>query len=410
MADAFKLVFNTELVNCLAQHFSKLNKVAGLSFDKEGFIDLACNGLDELELKARSTLIQSALSTSLQGNIKDLCRALPNILHPDSTSSISAARDPALGLAGWSLMPVGNFLAEKFLNTKQSSHEKLSLNSAGEIDKELHTELIALLECMRAITSRFSAEFCVRPLIAAFPNESLSFLTQIAESDNEHERRWSTEGCRPRLPWGIALPKLIRDPSCTLPILNKLAFDDSLYVRTSVANHLNDYSREHPDHISSTVGQWKDDFRKQSSIKRAITPAQHSSMLKRACRNNLKNGHPATLSLFGFNAAHIKLSATFPTAVKEGESAVLNICVSSTSDQAQPLMIDYELGYMRANGRLSFKVFKGKEINLAAHANHQLQKTVSFKPVTTRRYYPGKHLVRIKVNGKLFDELSFDLL
>ena len=57
---------------------------------------------------------------------------------------------------------------------------------------------------------------------------------------DEHVRRLASEGCRPRLPWSFKLRELIADPSPVAPILENLRADPSLYVRKSVANHLND--------------------------------------------------------------------------------------------------------------------------------------------------------------------------
>ena len=62
-------------------------------------------------------------------------------------------------------------------------------------------------------------------------------------------RRLVSEGSRPRLPWGLQLKGLIRDPSPTLPLLRALQDDPSEYVRRSVANHLNDIAKDHPQLI-----------------------------------------------------------------------------------------------------------------------------------------------------------------
>ena len=63
-----------------------------------------------------------------------------------------------------------------------------------------------------------------------------------AKSDNEHLRRLASEGCRPRLPWAVALPKFKQEPSKVLQILQLLKNDKSEYVRKSVANVITSYS------------------------------------------------------------------------------------------------------------------------------------------------------------------------
>ena len=77
-----------------------------------------------------------------------------------------------------------------------------------------------------------------------------------SEDENEHVRRLSSEGCRPRLPWGQALTSFKKDPSPILPILENLKTDSSLYVRRSVANNLNDISKTHPDLVRELAEKW----------------------------------------------------------------------------------------------------------------------------------------------------------
>ena len=61
-----------------------------------------------------------------------------------------------------------------------------------------------------------------------------------AGHESESVRRLASEGCRPRLPWAMALPAFKADPAPILPILEKLKLDPSESVRRSVANNLND--------------------------------------------------------------------------------------------------------------------------------------------------------------------------
>jgi len=62
-------------------------------------------------------------------------------------------------------------------------------------------------------------------------------------------RRLASEGIRPRLPWGMDVPALKRDPAPILPILEILKNDPAETVRRSVANNLNDIAKEHPQMV-----------------------------------------------------------------------------------------------------------------------------------------------------------------
>ena len=65
-------------------------------------------------------------------------------------------------------------------------------------------------------------------------------------SKHEHwgVRRLASEGCRPRLPWAMALPNLKENPAPIIPILENLKNDPARFVRLSVANNLNDIAKD----------------------------------------------------------------------------------------------------------------------------------------------------------------------
>ena len=96
------------------------------------------------------------------------------------------------------------------------------------------------------------------------------------EHPDEHVRRLASEGSRPRLPWGSSIPALLEDPSPILPVLDRLMQDDSLYVRKSVANNLNDISKTHPDLLA------------QIAAERFGSCPHTDWILKHACRTLLK--------------------------------------------------------------------------------------------------------------------------
>ena len=74
-----------------------------------------------------------------------------------------------------------------------------------------------------------------------------------ATSKNHHVRRLASEGCRPRLPWAMALPEFKKNPKPVLKVLGKLKNDESEYVRKSVANNLNDISKDNPETAATPV-------------------------------------------------------------------------------------------------------------------------------------------------------------
>jgi len=72
-------------------------------------------------------------------------------------------------------------------------------------------------------------------------------------------------------------------------------------------------------------------------------------------------------------------------------------------------VVDYVIYFMKANGKLAPKVFKLKNIALAANETVVISKRHSFKPITTRRYYTGAHQVAIQINGTEIARREFEL-
>ena len=87
----------------------------------------------------------------------------------------------------------------------------------------------ALEEFNRLCTS----EWAVRPFILRNPQRMMAQMLEWAQSEDVNSRRLASEGCRPRLPWGISLPIFKNDPTPILPILEQLKLDESEDVRNS---------------------------------------------------------------------------------------------------------------------------------------------------------------------------------
>ncbi len=256
------------------------------------------------------------------------------------------------------------------------------------------------LACLHALTQRFSAEFAIRPFIQRHPEATLRTLEMWVHDPSAHVRRLVSEGSRPRLPWGLRLQTLVVDPAPTLPLLRALQDDPSAYVRRSVANHLNDIAKDHPDLVASWVREHLAD----------ATP-ERLALLRHASRTLIKAGHGATLAAWGLGQSlRGKASLTLAaSAVRIGETLGLQVRLVSTHSAPQPLVIDYAVHHVRANGERSPKVFKGWKLTLAPGEERDLAKQHSLRPVTTRRLYPGTHRLEVRVNGRTVAGADFAL-
>lgn len=257
------------------------------------------------------------------------------------------------------------------------------------------------LECLGTISELFSAEFAIRPFIEQYPDLCQKKFEQWIQSDDEHVRRLVSEGTRPRLPWGKQLKELKRDPRPSLPLLKALLDDDSLYVRKSVANHLNDISKDHPELLIQ--------FATEHLL---VDSAKRQWILKQAARTLIKAGHPGVWPLIGCEP-DVKLKDVSLSLDRQeislGDSVIFKFQARSSNDLVQKLVIDYAVHYQSAKGAARRKVFKLKSFDLAANEKIELEKKIIFKPLSTRRLYAGEHRIEILINGESYGKESFDL-
>ena len=255
------------------------------------------------------------------------------------------------------------------------------------------------VKALEQLTQYSSAEFAVRPMIIRDANTMMDTMLGWASHENYHVRRLATEGCRPRLPWAMALPEFKRDPALIFPIINKLKQDESLYVRRSVANNLNDIAKDHPDLVlawcNANIGQHPDT----------------DWVIKHGCRTLLKQACPEALMLFGYaSAASIsvnELSIKNKT-LMIGDDLYFSFRLSTTDKMLSKLRIEYIIDYVKANGRCSPKVFKSSESDYQ-QKELSFDRKHSFRPMSTRKHYPGEHQLSIRVNGEVKSSVSFVL-
>ncbi|TYA71551.1 DNA alkylation repair protein [Seonamhaeicola marinus] len=257
------------------------------------------------------------------------------------------------------------------------------------------------INAMETITQFASCEFAIRPFIIKYETQAIAQMLKWSKHKNLHVRRLASEGCRPRLPWAMALPSLKKDPSPILPILENLKDDTSEYVRRSVANNLNDIAKDNPNIVVSIVKQWIG--------KTEVT----DKLVKHASRTLLKQGHQELMQLFGFGSIkNIKLKnfKILTPKVKIGEDLEFEFIVKNLSKSSSKIRLEYTIYYQKANGSLTPKVFKISEKEYAGNSSTTIHKKQSFKLITTRKFHLGLHKVAIVVNGNEFKTLDFNLI
>jgi 3-methyladenine DNA glycosylase AlkC len=224
-------------------------------------------------------------------------------------------------------------------------------------------------------------------------------MLQWTEHPDPHVRRLASEGCRPRLPWSMALNDFKKDPAPILPILYALRADESEYVRNSVANNLNDITKDHPQLILSIAQEWYGSHPGTDWI------------LKHACRSLLKQGHPKALALFGFGQlAGVQLQnlTLHPTEITMGQDLTFSFTLLNNSTEPQKIRLEYGIDFVKANGSRTTKIFKISE-KIIGSGQLEVTKTHRWREITTRVHYAGEHRLSIRVNGVELAEALFHL-
>jgi 3-methyladenine DNA glycosylase AlkC len=256
------------------------------------------------------------------------------------------------------------------------------------------------MEALSYYTQFGSSEFAIREFLNNDFDKTIAIMQQWSQSSNHHVRRLASEGCRPRLPWATALPKLKKNPEPILPILHQLKTDPSEYVRRSVANNLNDIAKDNPEICIEIAKNWKGISKETDGI------------IKHGCRTLLKQGNQAVLKLFGLDASQISVSEfrIHNPIVAIGNYLEFSFSVCNHSNEAQTVRLEYAIYYLRQNQQLSKKVFKITERIIEPNQIMTIVRKQSFKIITTRKFYLGTQKLSIQINGEEKMTSTFELI
>lgn len=364
MAEPLKHFFNAELVAELSDDFVRVG------LDMQGFTAAAVEGLQELELLDRARHIARALRPYLAADPRVALDQLVASFGPVLTSS------ELNGLAPFRYLPHAVLISEL----------GMGFPDAG-------------LRACWEITQRFTAEWCIRPYVEVHPEPTWAALRLWVHDPSPHVRRLVSEGLRPRLPWASRLRTLQADPRPSLELLQQLRDDPEEYVRRSVANHLGDIAKDHPDLAVQVAQSWAKD----------ATPTRRR-LLRHALRHLVKQGHSGALGVLGHHPPDVRISDFQITErAREGDTVPFSFRVHNLGPDSGPLEVDVVVHFVKASGRTRAKVFKVGRVELSAGADSRFQGRIRVTAMTTRRHHPGCHRVEVQVNGLRFPGGEFRL-
>ena len=360
MADLLKNMFNPESIRDIALAIQSVYKTFQVDEFLKSTIDETWN---DLELKARGRKISINLGKYLPANYGKALTIIDKVVESHSE-----------GFLG--------FVFPDFIE----------VYGQDEINWDLS------ISALERYTVFWSSEFAVRPFIINNEKRMMKQMYAWSKHENEFVRRLASEGCRPALPWGIALNSFKKDPSPILPILEQLKNDPSLHVRKSVANNLNDISKTHPDLIAKLAKKWYGKTEYTNWI------------VKHGCRTLLKKGNRDVLAIFGYDELtpvtvdDLKLSAT---SITIGEDITFSFTIFTK--KATKVRLEYGVDYVKSNGKRNRKIFQISEISLKDNEKKMYTKKHSFADVSVRKHYPGKHSITLIVNGTERGTLDFEV-
>lgn len=368
MADTLKSLFNERMVRSIADDLKR----AYPSLAYARFVRDAMDGLESLELTQRGGHVADVMRRHLPSAYDEAVEVLIASFGDEHDGSETFGFEP------FRFLPHATFIARYGLD-----HFELSMRAQHEL------------------TRRFTAEGSIRPYIERYPRETMARLREWTRDPNVHVRRLVSEGTRPRLPWAPRLRDFQRDPVPVLELLELLKNDDERYVQRSVANNLNDIAKDHPDLVVDVLRRWSKD-----------AGAGREWIVRHALRSLIKQGHAGALALLGAGETprvRIHNVTLAPKRVAIGGKLAFSFEIESAAKDAQTLMIDYAVHFVKSDSSRRPKVFKLKKATLARGETLIVSGRVSFVPMTTRRPYPGRHAIEARINGVAYPLGEFDV-
>lgn len=343
------------------------------AFDVDGYAAEVERRIPGKELKDRVLVLAEGLRDRLPADYVEAVGILTSILGPE------LAEGEGMFNVSWFLMPVARFVEEWGLD-----HPEVSLDALEEI------------------TKRHTGEYAIRPFIERHYDLTMKRVAQWSYDSSHNVRRLASEGTRPRLPWARTLKRFVDDPAPVLDILEPMRSDPSEYVRKSVANNLNDISKDNPGTALATARRWS---------RESPTP-QTRWIVRHGLRTLVKKGDPEALAILGVTGGeHIRVSALrlTPRTVMLGETVTIQVDLENTDRRPHSVAVDYVVHHVRRNGRSTPKVFKLTTLDIGPGERRTLLKPHQLKQVNVRQYYPGEHVVDIQVNGQVLATERFEL-
>lgn len=363
-----KNVFNQKVIEDLAKRISKQYP----KFQSKTFLQSTLASLEDLGFIERSNHLRDCLYDFLPNDPKISIQILIDSLGPELPNSSIA------GLEGFTVMSLCSFVSKY-----GKEHFDLSMKALYEM------------------TKRFSAEGDLRTFINMDYEKSMSLLHLWCKDKSHHVRRLVSEGTRPRLPLAGRIPRFQKDPRPVIELLDKLVTDESLYVRRSVANNINDIAKDNPEIAVTTLKRWK---------KNPSSDVQW--LVSHASRSLVKSGNKDVLGIFGVSSEieiELKVFSIAKKKYRINDTIEIQFEIESKAKKEESLIINYVIHFVKSNGKTKEKVFKLKKSSIKPRELIPISKKHKLINTSGRTHFPGRHMIELQINGKRYGKVEFNL-
>ncbi len=261
---------------------------------------------------------------------------------------------------------------------------------------------IEMLENLKVIANdeatgpRENAQGAIRKLLIWQGIDFLNEVVKLKEDPNENVRRAFVEATRPRGVWVEHISFLKDEPVYLYPHLQKLLNDKSEYVKTAIANSINDISKDHKDIAIEWCKEWRNMYGDKIQW-----------IIKQGLRWLRKQGNLKVMELEGyFFPENITMEIALPNGrdIAYNEIVPFELTLENKGEKELSCCLQYKI--YKPNGR--FKIYEGGIFKLPSKNSQKIIRCQHFSDTSAYKLQDGYYAVEWIINGFKLGEINLD--
>lgn len=244
---------------------------------------------------------------------------------------------------------------------------------------------------------RENAQEAIRKLLISEGPDFFESIENLKYDLRENIRRACVEATRPRGVWVEHISFLKENPTCLYSLLDHLFNDNSMYVKTAIANSINDISKDNRDLAVKWCKEWKLRYGKSSQW-----------IIKHGMRWLKKRGDFEVMELIGYyQPQNINIAIDVPNGkdIYKDEVVLFELSLENLGQEDLECCLQYNICKPNSRSKMyegaSFFILKGSAIKIIRR--HHFTDTSNYE------LQEGSYNVQWLVNGFMLDEISLNL-